>query len=727
MKRGQITIFIILGMLLLIAGAVGIYMIYSGQDKIEDEFRRISDTPFDIAPIYDYIDACVEDIAQDGMIKLGERGGYLDLDEHTDKGFIIDILEPYNADAVTFGIDPDYAIPYWWYMDSDIDCINCHMSIAKRPSSSEVFEGLDVYILENLETCIDGFKPLQDIGYAFEKTGDTSVSTYAASDSVVINMDYPLDILKDSKEMPLSRFQVQLDLDFIDIYSLAETISDGLIDEQSLETITMSLIGAFSGLDATKLPPLAEITDSYSTVTWSKTITKFNLQSLLLQYIPFTQFNNTKGAEMIDGGTDPYITGLFRTFYLDILDADYSDYNVRVLFLDWPIYMDISPSSGDMLKPSVFRDSFPLNLAPDIQTNTYEFFYDISYPVIIMIEKPEAFNGRGYRFMLAHEVNIRDNYNPKEWLDGNGTVGAWDFSNVNFDPDPSVSFASDDLFCNENQKIGSDITVLVTDEEETPIPDAEIVHGCGSYQACLLHKTGSDGTYQDTFPVCIGGFIKAQKNGYEQNSVLVDSVIDGEDSVTVTLAKVKHFDVTIKKKEADTGLGSETFLSDREDVFLTIKKKSESADAFNNNPAQNVMISQAISLNEGIELSPGEYEVTAILIDNDGFIIPADCEEICVGYDMMGDCDEYDQMPEDPIEMIPSVHGGLEIGEKSFFWEVSKEDIEQYDEVTFYVIKLRTPTCLSDADGNIGLAELSLVVNYTKDHFSQIKPKLSTS
>jgi len=725
MKRGQITIFIILGMLLLIAGAVALFIFYSGDD-LDDEFTRVLDTPFDIAPVYDYIDACVEDLAEDGMVSIGEHGGYAGF-EYTNKDFAVDLLEPYKADAVTLGVDPNFAIPYWWYMDSDIDCISCHMSTAKRPSATEVFEGLDRYIYENLETCIRDFIPLKDIGYTFKRTGDTVISSYGSADSIVIDMDYPLNIYKDDKEMPLSKFQVKLDLDFISIFSLAEKISDGLISYQSMEKITMSLVGAFSGLDSAKLPPLAEITDSYSTVTWSKTITKFNLQSLLLQYIPFTQFNNTKGAARIDGGSDHYISGLFKTFYLDVVEEDFTEYNVRVLFLDWPIYLDITPSSGDMLKPNVYRESFPFNLAPDIQTNTYEFFYDITYPVIIMIEEPEALNGQGYRMMIAHEVNIRDNYNPKQWLDGNGTIGTWDYSNVDYDPDPSVSFASDDLFCNENQKIGSNIEVTVTDHDGTPIPGADIVYGCGTYQACIMAQTGTDGKFSDRYPICIGGYIKAQKEGYEAASAIANSVIDGQETVVLELAKTKHFEVEIKIKEiTGAGIGPEKSVS-TEDIFLTLTKKPDSADIFNQYSPQNIMISQSIMLNNGVDLSSGEYEVTAMLIDNEGFIIPAECEEICVGYDLLGDCDEYDYMPEDPIEMIPSVQGGLEIGEESSYWEVTSSDIEQFDKITFFVIKLREPTCLSDADGNIGLSELGLVINYTKDHFSQIRPKLSTS
>jgi len=166
------------------------------------------------------------------LLLIGERGGYIDLtQEYTGKDFSLDILEPYNADAVTFGVDPNLAIPYWWYMDSDNDCMGCHMSTAKRPSSTEVFEGLDIYISETLEPCLRDFRPLRDIGYGFDKTGDVKISSYASSESVIINMDYPLKIYKDDKEMPLQRFQVKVDLDFIGIFSLAEEVSEGLIKE----------------------------------------------------------------------------------------------------------------------------------------------------------------------------------------------------------------------------------------------------------------------------------------------------------------------------------------------------------------------------------------------------------------------------------------------------------------------------------------------------------------
>jgi len=64
MKKGQVTIFIILA--ILIVGVVIGYFVLRGQ--VSDD-----NVPEDLRPVYDYYISCLEDRAKEGIALLGEQ------------------------------------------------------------------------------------------------------------------------------------------------------------------------------------------------------------------------------------------------------------------------------------------------------------------------------------------------------------------------------------------------------------------------------------------------------------------------------------------------------------------------------------------------------------------------------------------------------------------------------------------------------------------------------
>ena len=77
MKRGQITIFIVIGLIILLI--IGL-IIYLSRGQIERKLAArtsIAKVPQEVQPIYDYAEQCIYDIGKDAIQKLGERGGYI--------------------------------------------------------------------------------------------------------------------------------------------------------------------------------------------------------------------------------------------------------------------------------------------------------------------------------------------------------------------------------------------------------------------------------------------------------------------------------------------------------------------------------------------------------------------------------------------------------------------------------------------------------------------------
>ena len=81
MKKGQVSIFIIIGVILLLLAAIFIFVsnrssqIPGGVDNTE------------LSPVINYVDSCIEQTATQGLVKLGRQGrlysnAYLTSDIH---------------------------------------------------------------------------------------------------------------------------------------------------------------------------------------------------------------------------------------------------------------------------------------------------------------------------------------------------------------------------------------------------------------------------------------------------------------------------------------------------------------------------------------------------------------------------------------------------------------------------------------------------------------------
>ncbi len=100
-KKGQVTIFIILAML--IVGGIIIYFSFSGGFG--------SGVPPEFEEVYSYYLSCLEDTASYGVGLLGEQGGYIYLPEFEPGSAYM----PFSSQLDFFGS----GIPYWMYVSGN--------------------------------------------------------------------------------------------------------------------------------------------------------------------------------------------------------------------------------------------------------------------------------------------------------------------------------------------------------------------------------------------------------------------------------------------------------------------------------------------------------------------------------------------------------------------------------------------------------------------------------
>jgi len=102
-KRGQITVFIIIAILLLIGVSVYIYL--SEEKEVKKE------APEAAKPIFNYVQSCLRNTARSGLRAIGDHGGYIDISD-----FEVNPVNPTEGNAVMFTPGSDLIVPYWYHL-----------------------------------------------------------------------------------------------------------------------------------------------------------------------------------------------------------------------------------------------------------------------------------------------------------------------------------------------------------------------------------------------------------------------------------------------------------------------------------------------------------------------------------------------------------------------------------------------------------------------------------
>src|SRR3989344_6569550 len=126
-KRGQATIFIIVGIVVL-AVIGGLFAVRAGYfDVYLNSNRNKVIVSQETVPVQQYLESCLADNLILGLDYLSTQGGYLEIDSNNDINGFSNMLETY----------PSYRTMYWYYEDSQGN------QIIKMPTKEEVEEQLN--------------------------------------------------------------------------------------------------------------------------------------------------------------------------------------------------------------------------------------------------------------------------------------------------------------------------------------------------------------------------------------------------------------------------------------------------------------------------------------------------------------------------------------------------------------------------------------------------------
>jgi len=389
-KRGQISVFIILGILI----AVVIIFVFRTNFVIKQV------TPVDVEPINEHVENCIREKGFEGIEKLEKQGGRIYLD-----------------DGLLMYQTGDTKIAYWYD-----DFINI-------PSMSDMEKDLEEYVEDNLDDCLN-FKKFDD--YFVDVTDDVKVKV-TISDKVNFDVEYPLDVWRNDRVYKISDFSLEIESELNDLYELSKKIMKKENDDLFLEEKTLDLLTLYG-------VPLSGASLDCEDKIWLKSELKDKVKNILAGGLPFVRVEKTKGEKYKDE---------MKMFVWDVTN-EYYDMDVNLLFFqNWPFEFEVWPSKGEIVKGDVFRKVIPWL---GVLCNTYyHFVYDLEFPAVFKVKKgDEEFYFATKVKIVANKARENDNVFNSENEEFCNAPG----KKIKINDDFDVNFICGDFLCSKEVENG---------------------------------------------------------------------------------------------------------------------------------------------------------------------------------------------------------------------------------------------------------------------------------
>ncbi|MAE42443.1 hypothetical protein CMO93_01615 [Candidatus Woesearchaeota archaeon] len=194
-KKGQLTIFVLLGLVLLIAVSFIFYVNKNGTIQTS-EIEKSGELSLSAAPIKNYVESCVKEVGEDAIRFIGRQGGYFELPEKSTKDFLTKTA-------------------YYFYENDNI-----------MPSKEMIEEELSNYMYNMLFFCLQNFASFERIGFNVEHKNLVTKATIQEK-GITFDVNLPLEIKKGETKQDIADFSAKIDnVRFKTIYGIIKKIVD---------------------------------------------------------------------------------------------------------------------------------------------------------------------------------------------------------------------------------------------------------------------------------------------------------------------------------------------------------------------------------------------------------------------------------------------------------------------------------------------------------------------
>ncbi len=355
-KKGQITIFIIIA--IVIIAAVASYFIFRNQ------IGKIG-IPADMQPVYTTFLSCLEEETLTGVSVLESQGGYIELPEFEQGSD----YSPFSSQLNFLG-NP---IPYWYYISEN------NFEKEQVPTRTEMGNQLEDFINEKIRGCV--FDSYYEQGFNIVQ-GEPQANVLIRNNDIVVNLDMNLNIQKANQSANVKNHQITVKTNLGNLYDSARKVYDYEQSNLFLEDYAIDTLRLYAPVDGVELTCSPKIWSADSIFSQLREAIEINTLALTTQ-----------------GDKENY-------FRVDIPVSD------EVRFLnsrEWTYSYEVNPSQGNVLIANPVGTQQGLGILGFCYV-THHFVYNVKYPVLVQVQKNEEI------FQFPFAVVIQGN-KPRKALD----------------------------------------------------------------------------------------------------------------------------------------------------------------------------------------------------------------------------------------------------------------------------------------------------------------------
>jgi len=479
-KKAQVTIFIILGIILILA----FVLVYTVKTEVIT-FNPEELSTFQKGNVEDYLSACILKLGEEAIFKIGQQGGYLDLP--------LQIEADPGRHLVT---SPLTKVPFWAYQNQ--------MDI---PPLQDIKIRIDNHIKDNLKKCVFEFTPFTE-QYDFLEKSEIVVNTQILENKVVFNVNWDLDIRNKAGERVSEAIEhlAESNIKLKKTYDTAKLITEREMVEFKLEDLTQDLLA----LEHPSVP-LSGFEMSCEKKSWDVKEAESTFREILHVNLGQLQI---KGTDIIEYPENlPY----YQSHYLWDLGEEFNQPQISAHFqydnyTNYPYYFSVSPRSGDKL---VSNSVSGMEMISFFCMQNWKFNYDLVYPVVVNVRDETT----GYVFKMGMTVHLKHNYPDRADI-------------LNFPASTSISPAltyDSTQFCEEARVPLAVNTFKKVENRFEGVYFREPLEGVNLTYNCLQYKCPFGSTEYDylgkgdvaghsaNVPYCAGAIVRGEKEGFKSD------------------------------------------------------------------------------------------------------------------------------------------------------------------------------------------------------------------
>lgn len=551
-KKAQTSIFIAIGVVLVMAGSFIVYnsdveLFSSEEDRVEGQ-------------IVESVDYCLEESLEDALFYLSFQGGVIDTQSYI----------RFRDDYLQFGDNSSssFKIPNW---DVEED---------RFPTINSMEEELNKFVRENsidcIENSLDTMKDYLNIEIFFE---EFKVESDIELNDISISVDLPIDFsqINGDVDSTINNFYLTRESNLGDLYNLAVEIYNLEAETYFLEDLTMDQIYSASDYSNRQYSmPTEGMVFSCTPQIWLKRDLENILMNLNNNNFRYLELVGTQPIDYRFEGNlkeysdlDDYFINQY-SYEIENKENSYLDYEVEItspqvesftnsysLFSPYRKF-EVTPSNGQIVKSMEQKVDSGFGKFSFGCIQVYHHLYDLDYD--LMVKLSDNSNDRNEFFQFPIRVVIENN-EPKE-------------STPTFIiPETQVNTLTQTTFCAEENLIYPTFVEVQDDKSGDFLNNVNISYTCLGL-SCDLGQTQKKRiqlsetfeqelptpVFEGEIPYCYGGKFKAEKKGYFMLPVSERFPGEFQDSTDITednpyrqvlkMVKTKEFELNSNSFEA---------------------------------------------------------------------------------------------------------------------------------------------------------------------------------